>query len=153
MMKRHILLFLLLLTASVACGQQQDICTHLQETGRVSILQDARLFELLGNRPKIYYAGGGKPSDASAQTMGYRIRVFSGNQQTSSKNRCYAIQKKVNELMPDLSTYVAFKTPNWRLSVGDYRTSEEASAMLYQLRKSFPEYSKEMFIVKEAINL
>jgi hypothetical protein len=55
--------------------------------------------------------------------------------------------------MPDLPTYVAFKTPNWRVSVGDFRTSEEASSMLAQLRKAFPGYAKDMFIVKEKINL
>lgn len=130
----------------------QDITTHLQQTGRVEILQDQRLTNLIGTQPKTYYANGGKSSDAQV-VMGYRIRVFSGNQQTASKNRCYGIQSNINEQMPELPTYVAFKTPNWRISVGDFRTSEEASSMLAQLRKAFPAYAKEMFIVKERINL
>lgn len=151
-MKRLITLFLLLSAVIVAFGQQQDICTHLQQTGRVSISQDARLTELVGSQPKVYYLGNGKNSDGTV-VMGYRIRVFSGNQQTVSKNRCYGIQAKINEEMPELPTYVAFKTPNWRISVGDFRTSEEASSMLTQLRKAFPAYAKEMFIVQEKINL
>ena len=154
MRMKTILSLLLLLTAfTAAMGQQQDICTHLQETGRVSIVQDSRLTDLIGTQPKAYYANGsGKAADANV-TIGYRIRVFSGNQQTTSKNRCYAIQSNINEQMPELPTYVAFKTPNWRISVGDFRTSEEASSMLAQLRKAFPAYAKEMFIVKEKINL
>jgi len=134
---------------------KQDICTHLQETGRVQILQDSRLTDLVGSQPKAYYVNGNNQSDnhQAASTTGYRIRIFSGNQQTTSKNRCYAIQSHINAEMPDLPTYVAFKTPNWRISVGDFRTSEEASAMLSQLRKAFPGYAKEMFIVKEKINL
>lgn len=139
-------------TVTVACGQEQDICSHLQATGRVVIEQDSRLTELVGTTPKIYLAGGNK-SDQQNATIGYRIRIFSGNQQTTSKNRCYAIQADLNEQMPELHTYIAFKTPNWRISAGDFRTSEEASAMLAQLRKAFPAYAKEMFIVKERINL
>ena len=65
----------------------------------------------------------------------------------------YSIQSYINQEMPDLPTYVAFKTPNWRVSVGDFRTSEEASSMLAKLRKAFPGYAKDMFIVKEKINL
>lgn len=152
---KHTLILLLVMLLSIGAKAQeatQDITTHLQQTGRVEILQDQRLTNLIGTQPKTYYANGGKASDAQV-VMGYRIRVFSGNQQTASKNRCYGIQANINEQMPELPTYVAFKTPNWRISVGDFRTSEEASSMLAQLRKAFPAYAKEMFIVKERINL
>ena len=150
---RSLLILILSITISVAYGQQQDICTHLQETGRVTVQQDSRLTTLIGTQPKTYLAGGNKTDDAQNAIIGYRIRVFSGNQQTVSKNRCYTIQSTINQDMPELETYVTFKTPNWRISVGDYRTSEEASAMLAQLRKVFPAYAKEMFVVKEKINL
>ena len=85
--------------------------------------------------------------------MGYRIRVYSGNQQNTSKSRAYGIQSEMNASMPELKTYVVFKTPNWRLLVGNYRTSEEANAMLRELRRQFPAYGKEMFVVKEEIEL
>jgi len=155
-MKHIISLFLALISFFGLQAQEeqtrQDICSHLQETGRVEILQDSRLTELVGSEPKAYYANGEKPTEKQG-TMGYRIRVFSGNQQTVSKNRCYGIQSYINEQMPELPTYITFKTPNWRLSVGDFRTSEEANAMLAQLRKEFPAYAKEMFIVKEKIKV
>ncbi|MBO4754334.1 MAG: SPOR domain-containing protein [Bacteroidales bacterium] len=152
-MKKTLFLLYFISSLAVAFGQEsQDICTYLQETGRVSIIQDSRLAELVGNQPQAYYANGSRSGNTN-NTIGYRIRVFSGNQQTTSKNRCYSIQAYINQEMPDLPTYVAFKTPNWRVSVGDFRTSEEASSMLAQLRKAFPGYAKDMFIVKEKINL
>ena len=151
-MKYIVTLLFTIMTATVACGQQQTICKHLQETGRVSIHQDSRLEELLGTQPKVYLAGGNR-GDASNTVVGYRIRIFSGNQQTASKNRCYSIQADIQNQMPDLHTYIVFKTPNWRISAGDFRTSEEANAMLTELRKAFPAYANEMFIVKEKINL
>lgn len=150
-MKQLLSILFSLICVTVACGQQQDICSHLQATGRVAIVQDSRLADLVGSNPKSYVVGSTK-QDAN-NVIGYRIRVFSGNQQTVSKNRCYSIKSTIEEKMPDLPSYVTFKTPNWRISVGDFRTSEEASSMLAQLRKEFPQYAKEMFIVKEKINL
>lgn len=151
-MKSLLLIIVSIFTFSVAFAQKQDICSHLRATGKVAIVQDRRLADLVGVEPKSYVAGVSK-ADANQTVTGYRIRVFSGNQQSVSKNRCYSIETVIKERMEDLSTYVTFKSPNWRLSVGDFRTSEEASAMLAQLRKAFPEYAKEMFIVKEKINL
>ena len=88
-MKRFLIFLFFICSIPFAFGQEsQDICTHLQETGRVTIVQDSRLNDLLGNQPISYYANGSRSGDASKNTMGYRIRVFSGNQQTASKNRC-----------------------------------------------------------------
>ena len=154
MMKKILISLFFICSIAFAYGQEsQDICTYLQETGRVTIQQDSRLTELVGSEPRAYYANGTRSGEAAQNVMGYRIRVFSGNQQTQSKNRCYSIQSYINQEMPELPTYVAFKTPNWRVSVGDFRTSEEASSMLAKLRKAFPGYAKDMFIVKEKINL
>ena len=154
MMKKILISLFFICSIAFAYGQEsQDICTYLQSTGRVTIQQDSRLTELVGNEPHAYYANGTRSGETAQNVMGYRIRVFSGNQQTASKNRCYSIQSYINQEIPDLPTYVAFKTPNWRVSVGDFRTSEEASSMLAKLRKAFPGYAKDMFIVKEKINL
>ncbi len=158
-MKRIFLLLLLtVMTLQLSWAQNvtstTGMCSHLQVTGRVQLMQDGRLTQLLGNQPKTYYANGNKANNSGVFTaMGYRIRVFSGNQQNTSKTRAYNIQKEMNALMPDLKTYVVFKTPNWRLLVGNYRTSEEANAMLRELRRQFPAYGKEMFVVKEEIEL
>lgn len=158
-MKQVLLIFLLVFTSlqlayAQSVSSATGICSHLQVTGRVQLLQDGRLTDLIGTQPKSYYAGPTKTNSQGVVTgIGYRIRVFSGNQQNTSKNRAYAIQKEMSELMPDLKTYVVFKTPNWRLLVGNYRTSEEANAMLRELRREFPAYGKEMFVVKEEIEL
>lgn len=153
-MKRYFLFLLLLITVSVAYGQQQSICEHLRATGRVNLQQDSRLTALVGTNPKVYYANAAQTgSDEPTQVMGFRIRVFSGNQQVASRNRCYSIQTSINEKLPELPTYVTFKTPNWRISVGDYRTNEEALSALSSLKALFPAYAGEMFVVKEKINL
>lgn len=158
-MKKYLIILIFALAYVQICIGQNvtsatGICSYLQVTGRVQLLQDGRLTDLLGTQPKTYYAGTTKTNNQGVVTgMGYRIRVYSGNQQNTSKNKAYTIQKEMNELLPDLKTYVVFKTPNWRLLVGNYRTSEEANAMLRELRRQFPAYGKEMFVVKEEIEL
>lgn len=154
---RHLLLLVFcVMLSGVAKAQYAggDICNHLISTGRVSLIQDPRLTELLGSQPKTYYANPEQQERAGVKkTMGFRIRVFSGNQQSKSKNRAYNIQSEMNATMPELTTYVTFKTPNWRLMVGDYRTTEEANSMLRQLKKEFPSLAKDMFVVSSEIEL
>lgn len=123
-------------------------------TGRVVVLQDPRLDALVGTTPKVYYATPEADENANKpKVKGFRIRVYSGNQQGASKTKAYKIQTEITDVIPELSTYVTFKTPNWRLMVGDFRTSEEANSMLRVLRKEFPEYSKEMFVINDDIEI
>lgn len=153
---RHLLLLVFcVLFSGIAKAQYAggDICNHLISTGRVSLIQDSRLTELLGSRPKTYYANPEQEKANVKKAKGFRIRVFSGNQQSKSKTRAYSIQSEMNASMPELPTYVTFKTPNWRLMVGDYRTSEEANSMLRQLKKEFPSLGKDMFVVSSEIEL
>lgn len=152
---RLLLLVCCVLLSGVAKAQFAggDICNHLISTGRVSLIQDTRLTELLGSQPKTYYANPEQEKAGAKKVMGFRIRVFSGNQQSKSKNRAYSIQTEMNNKMPELATYVTFKTPNWRLMVGDYRTSEEANSMLRMLKKEFPAFGKDMFVVSSEIEL
>ena len=149
------LLVLACLSFGVAFAQSsQDIISHMAATGRVVVLQDPRLDALVGTTPKVYYATPEAEENANKpKVKGFRIRVYSGNQQGASKTKAYKIQTEITDVIPELTTYVTFKTPNWRLMVGDFRTSEEANSMLRVLRKEFPEYSKEMFVINDDIEI
>ena len=129
---------------------RHSISAHLRASGRVELQQDPRLEELLCPRPNALRTGAGGEVYYAA---GYRVRVFSGNNQVQSKTLAYQIEGEMKDKMPDLQTYVVFKTPNWRLLVGNYRTSEEAIAALRDLKKAFPERGREMFVVKDEIEL
>lgn len=131
-----------------------SISTHLRSSGKVAVYQDSRLEDLISYHPKAYYANSrkGKGSDVII-TSGYRIRAFSGNNQVTSKNRAYKIEKDIKDVYPDLSTYVIFKSPNWRLLLGNFTTNEEAITTLRELKKNFPEYGREMFVIKDEIEI
>lgn len=131
-----------------------SVSTYLRSTGNVAIYQDPRLESLISYHPKAYYANARKGKGAGViVSSGYRIRAFSGNNQVESKNRAYRIEKELKDYLPDLATYVIFKSPNWRLLIGNYTTSEEAVSALRDLKKKFPEYGREMFVVKDEIEI
>lgn len=141
-------------TASDSTANLVSISSYLRSTGRVTIKQDSRLEALISHTPKSYYANARKGKGADIITeSGFRIRVFSGNNQVVSKNQAYRIEKDIKQAMPELATYVIFKSPNWRLLVGNFVTSEEAVSTLRTLKKEFPEYGREMFVVKDEIEI
>ncbi len=133
------------------------ICKELRSSGRVTLVQDPRLESLLGRNSKIYNAASHMQYNKEGQKVlvmpGYRVRAFSGNNQISSKEEAFKIEAELKEYLPELQTYVLFKTPNWRLLVGNYRTQEEATAALRDLKKKFPIYGREMFVVEDKIEI
>ena len=86
-------------------------------------------------------------------TEGYRVQVYSGNNQRTSKGEAMDKQKKIKELYPDVRTYVTYNAPFWKLHVGDYRSYEEASYMLRSLRETFPQIRNEIYIIEDEIRL
>ena len=87
------------------------------------------------------------------KVQGYRIQVFSGNDQRTAKDEAFRKEKAIKEVFPNLATYVIYVAPFWRLRVGDYNSYEEAYYMRRQLMQAFPSYGKEMYPVKEDVRI
>lgn len=142
---------------TAAADAVSPICKELRSSGRVTVSQDPRLEALLGRNSKVYNAASHMQYNKEGQRIllvpGFRVRAFSGNNQISSKLEAYKIESELKEAEPDLQTYVLFKTPNWRLLVGNYRTQEEATAALRDLKRMFPIYGREMFVVEDRIEI
>jgi hypothetical protein len=86
-------------------------------------------------------------------TPGYRVQVYSGNNQRTSRAEAEKLQKMIKETHPDLATYVTFYAPFWKLHVGNYRSFEEASRMLRELRGEFPQNKNEIYIIEDDVRL
>ena len=84
---------------------------------------------------------------------GYRAQVFSGNNQRKSKDEAFKKEEEIKELFPDIPTYVTYNAPFRKLRVGDFRSHEEAYQLKRQLMEAFPDYAKEMYIVKEEVKI
>jgi len=69
------------------------------------------------------------------------------------KNEAFSKETDLKSTFPELSTYVKYNAPFWRLRVGDFQTYQDAQNMLVQLRHNFPAFGREMSIVKEKIQV
>ena len=63
----------------------------------------------------------------------------------------YSVASDIKERFPDLPVYTSFNPPRWLCRAGDFRSIEEADAMMRQLRATG--VFKEVSIVKDQINI
>lgn len=132
--------------------------TRADGSGRIRIVQDARITAKLSrNVPAAKQVGAtmtinGTPSSYITMS-GYRIQVFSDNNQRKSKDEANRKASLIRGVDTEIGTYVTYTSPFWRLRVGDFRTFEEANAKLRDLKIAFPEFAKEMRIVRETVRI
>ena len=115
--------------------------------GKVSIHQDARIEALIGSE----YIPTGSEDQKVIKSSGYRVQVYAGNNSRTARNEATNMASKVKEYFPDLKTYAFFTSPRWLCRVGDFRSIEEADAMMRKLRATG--VFKEVSIVKDQINI
>ena len=122
--------------------------------GSVTVIQDDKIADKIG-RPAIKSAiiiqSNGENNYLNI--TGWRIQVFSGNNLRVSKNEAFSKEADLKSNFPELSTYIKYNAPFWRLRVGDFQTYQDAQNMLEQLRHAFPAFGREMSIVKEKIQV
>lgn len=157
-MKRYVfILGLLGCGSSVLLTAQDSIVDALTRNvpgrGTVTIHQSPAIRQMIG-RPA---AASGRIEEVNGQqfllSAGYRIQLFSGNNQRSSKEEAFGKEQQIRNRFSDMPTYVSYTAPFWRLRVGDYLLYEEAYCMMQKLVAAFPSFRKEMLITKEEIRI
>jgi hypothetical protein len=79
---------------------------------------------------------------------GFRIQIFfdSGN---NSKTRAKSVYESFLAKYPNIGTYLTFKTPNYKVRVGDFRTKLDAQRFLNGILTDYPN----AWIIEDQINL
>jgi hypothetical protein len=119
----------------------EDSMTH----ATVKVHQDKRIDSILVARK----SGFGWHGQLSVS--GYRVQVFSSNVQPTNRTEAFQKEKLIKEKFPDLSVYVNYLSPFWKVRVGDFRTPDQAQALRNQLIEAFPSMRSEIYIVREKI--
>lgn len=84
---------------------------------------------------------------------GFRVQVFSDNNQRTSQQEAKAKERKINERFPEYETYIVYNSPYWRLKVGDFRTEFDAESAADEIKRAFPEFAREVRIVRDRISV
>ena len=136
-----------MLLCALFAGAQSNIVHELEKNvpgkGRVVVNQPEKLSALMGS---MVSANGKQP-----RVEGYRVMVYSGNNSAQARDEANKMAKFMRENFPGAEVYVVFEPPVRSCLYGDYRTREEAEAVMYRLKgtKKF----KEISVRKCVINL
>ncbi len=158
-MKRILILTFLILSSLFSCFSQDDfetsskpsifesITDNSDETkGVVVLTQDPRIKDLVMRK---------KAKDMKnisfLTTTGFRVQVFSSNEQRIARPKAYDIEKRIKQKMPELPVYVSYLSPFWKVRVGDCISMVEAQKLRDDLKRDLPEFQHETYIVKDQV--
>ena len=133
----------------------EELNTHRPAQGNVKVYQDEAIEGILA-KPNLTDLTVHTSEDGLTQYVemsGYKIQVFSGNDQRRSKDEAYSKQKLINDRFDELETVVYFRSPRWILRAGNFRTRSEADAVMKQMIRQFPDFGKEMYIVSDTVKI
>ena len=99
-----------------------------------------------------------KRTHTSQQTIedrgvGFRIQAFTDNNPRTAKTDAQKRARDIAMKFPQYRSYITYKAPAWRLRIGDFKTRAEAQAALARIKKIYPNYAREMVIVRDRINI
>ena len=71
----------------------------------------------------------------SYTVTGYRVKAFTGGNTRSDRQAAENVGNAIKRRFPEQPIYVHFYSPRWICRVGNFRTYEEAHAMLVEIRE------------------
>ncbi|MFI3240446.1 MAG: SPOR domain-containing protein [Bacteroidales bacterium] len=160
-----ILLFINVLTFSASAEEVSDKVVYTiadeienKSTGQISFYQPIALNERLNkveadtvSDSEIVGLSIDRDSYNKNKTVGYRIQIYSNNNQVSGKKGAEERERQLLTKYPEYLTYLTFSSPYWRLRVGDFKIKEEAMLYMMQIQKEFPSFANEVRLVKDYI--
>jgi len=84
------------------------------------------------------------------KVTGYRVQAYAGGNSRADREKAESIKNVIKARYPELPVYVHFYSPRWICRVGNFRTFEEASSVLKNIKAMG---YKQACIVKGKINV
>ncbi|MBO5562411.1 MAG: SPOR domain-containing protein [Bacteroidales bacterium] len=147
---------LLTLFLVISCGllHAQELPDSLRAATVDSTLVGKDILTVIGTGVKVNQSDAVRAAfnryvaaNASRTMTGYRIRVFYESSQ-SARARSESIARSISANYPGVGVYRTFESPNFKVSVGDFRTKDEALKMFNELKSAYPT----ALLLKETIN-
>lgn len=88
-------------------------------------------------------------TNGSTKMQGYRVRIFFDSDRTA-RSRSEAIAASFSEKYPEVPVYRSHVSPYFKVTVGDFRTRDDAQRFASKLTNSGA--YRYVFVVKEQIN-
>ena len=120
------------------------IIRHMQNN--VEIVQDSAITRLMLDKQNGI-------ERQQVETQGYRVQVFSSNNQQNAKAEAFRIQKLVESSGLEGEIYVQYNPPFWKVRIGNFRTLEEAQLFKEEVIRALPELQGDTYPVRDKITV
>ena len=149
-MKQYRFLLSVCLLVAVQCMRADDSIAVaprpnlLESMPGVEVIQDSTVAMLLdgamfGNKEWI-------------EVDGYRVQVYSSNQQQYAKAEALELEARFKENISH-TIYVQYQPPFWKVRIGDFRTVEEAKEYKQAFVQQFPDMIGVTYVVRDKIKV
>ncbi|MDE6403347.1 MAG: SPOR domain-containing protein [Muribaculaceae bacterium] len=138
-------------------------CINNDSTSTIRVIQPAALAALLecgavaAEESEVTFETESAENESagvsSQRSAGYRVQVFSDNNQRTAKGEARSKEVQIREAFPEFGTYIVYNSPFWRLKVGDFKTQHEAEAAADEIKSRFPSFAREVRVVRDRINV
>lgn len=85
------------------------------------------------------------------EVQGYRVQVFSSNNQQTAKTEAFAIQKLIEDSQLETDIYVQYNPPFWKVRLGNFRTIQQAQQFKDEVVRVLPELQGDTYTVRDNI--
>lgn len=150
-MKRLLLILSLALLSLVAGAQELDSLTKASVD---TTLVGRDILSLMGDGIQITQSVSVRTAlnryignNEEKKLQGYRIRVFYDNS-PQARTRSESVEASLQNQFPQHGVYRSFESPNYKVTVGDFRSKDEALKVFMILKNVYPT----AYIIKETIN-
>jgi len=116
----------------------------LEEMEGVEVIQDSAVAQLLD--------GAMNGAREWVEIDGYRVQVYSSNQQQSAKAEALDLEEKLKQKV-NMTIYVQYIPPFWKVRIGDFRTYDEAKEYKKTFVQIFPDLTGDTYIVRDKIKV
>ena len=151
---KKILVILILSMLPCAMLRAQEYRVDNGSTQVDSTLMGRNILSVLGSGVKVNQSQSMRSAfdsyvsnNASKKLTGYRIRVYFDNGQ-NARNKSEAIARSISAAFPGIGVYRTFESPNYKVTVGDFRTKDEALKVFHSLKSTYPT----ALLLKDTIN-
>ena len=140
-------------TGRIVLHQDKSITDHVNGTTKKSVAKPVsqRQVDSVTSHLTDSMAVDSLSHGSKVKKNGFRIQVYFGDNSRKGKTEARAAGLRFRNSFPELPVYVSFVSPHWLCRAGDFRTMEEASEVLRQIREMG--IFREAVIVKSKINV
>lgn len=137
--------FITLFICTLGVWAQTDVPQIIEQMqDNVTVIQDDAINKLMLD----------KENGVERQTTeisGYRLQVFSSNNQSSAKTEAFRIQKMIEDSDLQTEVYVQYNPPFWKVRLGNFRNISEAQLFKQEVIELFPELQGDTYPVRDQI--